>query len=174
MNGLARIIDRRTGGLFIPRILQKLGQHGASALQFKVEKGKYIPPMISRRRAANLRKRAIIEGTYGSFSPEFGGWDPAWDQDNKKVYALRPYKGHVRDRNRAQRAEIITKAMSKMEDKINKYEQEVIDRKPKKDIFYLFKRIEEIHGNKSKVKEDKGKGASAAGKKDAGKKKDKK
>lgn len=171
MNGFARMVDRKTGGLFIPRILQKLGQHGASALQFKVEKGKYIPPMISRRRAANLRKRAIIEGTYGSYSPEFGGWDPAWDKEEKKVYALRPYKGHIRDRTRAQRAEIITKAMKTMDDKLKKYEQEVIDRKPKKDVAYLFKRIEEIYGSKSKVKEDKGKGVSAAVKKDAKKKK---
>jgi hypothetical protein len=37
-------------------------------------------PKVSRRRANVLRKRAIRDGTYGTFSIDtWEGWDPAWD-----------------------------------------------------------------------------------------------
>ena len=31
-----------------------------------------------------------------------GGWDPAWDIP-KKMFILKPHKGHLRDRNRDER-----------------------------------------------------------------------
>ncbi len=49
-----------------------------------------------------------------------GGWNPEWDTP-KKMYFLRPFKGHIRDRNRAERASKITKAMEQMPAKIQKY-----------------------------------------------------
>ena len=91
-----------------PRSLRLLAQYGADAMKPKVIMGKYIRPLISRRIAAKLRKRAIVDGTFGSFklldanNNILGGWDPAWDQP-KKLYFLRPFKGHIRDRTRQSR-----------------------------------------------------------------------
>ena len=86
---------------------------------------RYLGPLISRRQAGDLRKRAIIRGTFGQFSypagmiahnPYFvnlslgvyhlkwnlGGWDPAWDEE-KKMFIMKPYKGHKRERDRESR-----------------------------------------------------------------------
>ena len=76
-----------------------------------------------------------------------GGWDPTWDAP-RKMYLLRPQKGHVRERNRPERAAKIENAMKGMSDRIRKYEQEVEDRKPNKDVFFMFKRIAELKGRK--------------------------
>lgn len=57
---------------------------------------------MSRRKAADLRKQAKVEGTYGSFTPNVGGWDPAWDEP-RKMYMLKPNKGHRNERTRAKR-----------------------------------------------------------------------
>ena len=43
----------------------------------------YRGGMISTRAKAMLRKHAIIDGTYGTFQPYVGGWDPAWDTHKK-------------------------------------------------------------------------------------------
>ena len=86
---------------------------------------RYLGPLISRRQAGDLRKRAIIRGTFGQFSYpagmkayytcfvnlslgvnhfiwNLGGWDPAWDEE-KKMFILKPYKGHKRERDRESR-----------------------------------------------------------------------
>ena len=86
---------------------------------------RYLGPLISRRQAGDLRKRAIIRGTFGQFSypagmiaynPYFvnlrlgvyqlkwnlGGWDPAWDEE-KKMFIMKPHKGHKRERDRESR-----------------------------------------------------------------------
>jgi hypothetical protein len=86
----------------IPRALRLLAAHGGAALRPSLDKGKYIAPLVPRRIAADVRKRAIVQGTYGSFSLPVGGWDPAWDE-TKKMFVMRPYKGHLRDRNRKER-----------------------------------------------------------------------
>lgn len=61
---------------------------------------------MSRRKAADLRKLALKDGTFGSFTPMQGGWDPAWDAP-RKIFMLRPYKGHKRERTRAARFNIV-------------------------------------------------------------------
>lgn len=128
----------------IPRALRLLALHGVNALKATVENGRYFGPMISRRKAAMLRKRALIDGTFGSFSIEQGGgWDPAWDLP-RKIYPLKPYKGHLRERKRPERAAKITNALKGMPDRIKKLEEEIRDRKPKKDIAYMFRRIESM------------------------------
>lgn len=89
---------------------------------------RYLGPLISRRQAGDLRKRAIIRGTFGQFSYpagmgayhtyfvnlslgvnhfkwNLGGWDPAWDEE-KKMFILKPYKGHKRERDRESRLAI--------------------------------------------------------------------
>ena len=63
---------------------------------------------------------------------------------------MRPEKGHLRDRNRAERAEKITKAMKGMPERIERYDKEVEDRKPKKDLTFIFKRVQKIAANKNK------------------------
>lgn len=70
--------------------------------------GKYRAPLISKRKAADLRKRAIVDGTFGSFqllgpnNQVVGGWNPDWDVP-RKMFSLRPPKGHIRDRTREMR-----------------------------------------------------------------------
>ena len=88
---------------------------------------------------------------YGAFDPVKGrGWDAKWDElKPKKIYFLRPHRGHLRERQRPERAAKITKAMAEMPEKIAKYEQEVRDRKPKKDIASMFARVARL--NKSKT-----------------------
>lgn len=137
-------------GHFIPRNVRMLCEHGLNALRPVLEKGKYVAPLVPKRLAANIRRRAIIEGTYGSFSSETGvGWDPEWDAP-RKLFMLKSPRGHLRDRKRPERAEKVTISMKGMDDKIAKLQQENRDRKPKQDIAYMFKRVAEIAKGKSR------------------------
>lgn len=85
---------------------------------FLLLSGRYIGAQVPRRAAALVRKRAIVEGTYGSFDPlrgalfvpfeysdllSSGGWKPEWEEP-RKIVSLRPYKGHERERTRQQRS----------------------------------------------------------------------
>ncbi len=68
--------------------LRQLCRHGIEALRpQRVNTDTKIiwrKPAISKRVAADLRKLAIRNGTYGKFDPETGtGWDPAWDTPNR-------------------------------------------------------------------------------------------
>jgi len=119
-----------------------LTMYGADALRPSLYKGRYIAPLVSRRVAAGIRKRALIEGTFGSFQANEGGWDPSWDI-SKKMFFLRPHKGHKRERTREDRANKITTAMEGMPARMEKHKQEVEDRRPKKDIFHMFKRAQQ-------------------------------
>ena len=127
----------------LPRAIRLLSQHGDAALRASLEKGKYIKPMIPKRIAANARKRAIRDGTYGTFEPGVGGWDPAWDT-TRKMFLLKPYKGHVRERNRPDRAKKVTTAMEGMPARFEQLAKDVESRKPKKDIAYMFRRVAEL------------------------------
>ena len=100
-----------------PRVIRQLAQHGIEALKPNLSSGRYQGPMVSPRKAAVVRKRAIIEGTYGTFCPYFGGWLPEWDKQRKMDF-IRVPKGHKRERTRAARAETITQAMKEMPNKI--------------------------------------------------------
>lgn len=96
-------------------------------------------------------EHAISLGLYGSFDPVKGlGWDPKWDElKPKKMYFLRPHRGHLRERQRPGRAAKITKAMAEMPERVAKYRQEVRDRRPKKDIASMFARVARISKRKS-------------------------
>lgn len=84
------VFDRVQNMLKIPRTIRMLTQHGADALRPCLLNGRYarlcmrsltwhkcahllsclcryIKPLVSPRVAATFRKRAIIEGTFGSF-----------------------------------------------------------------------------------------------------------
>ena len=135
---------------FIPRSVRLLCEHGVQALRPVLERGKYVAPLVPRRLAANIRKRALQEGTFGSFCKETGvGWDSEWDQP-RKMFLLRAPRGHLRDRKRPERAEKVTLAMKGMDDKVAKLEQENRDRKPKQDIAWMFKRVAELAKGKSR------------------------
>lgn len=126
---------------WLPRSVRLLAQWGDQALRPAIEKGKYIAPLIPKRLAANIRKRSIIEGTFGSFSKETGvGWDPEWDTP-RKMFILKAPRGHLRERRRPERADKVTQAMAGMEERVSKLAQEVQSRKPKKDIAFMYKRI---------------------------------
>jgi hypothetical protein len=136
----------RIGSLWKPtRTVRLLAEHGKDAIEPKKGAGmeaRYVMPMISSRKAAMARKKAIIDGTYGSFSPVYGGWLPEWDTP-RKIYPLRPMKMHSRERSRPARADKITKAMQGMDDKIAKYRQEIADKRPKKDMLNVIRMIDE-------------------------------
>lgn len=148
------------------RAIRMLSQFGAEALKSSVVKGRYvkrnqnekiskyisyIAPKVNQRWQNRLRKIAIIDGTYGSFTPMVGGWDPKWDKHNK-IAIMRPHKEHKRARTRPERAAKITKAMQDMPDKIIKYRQETADRRPKRGIDRTLKRLEKICTRKYKNK----------------------
>ncbi len=86
--------------------------------------------MVSKRVAADLRKAAIIGGTYGSFDSKTGvGWDPKWDNPGR-MPSLRAPKHHKRERTREQRAVNIETKMSGMPQAIEEHYQMLQKRKP--------------------------------------------
>lgn len=109
---------------------------------------RYMGPVISRRKAADYRKETIINDTFGSFVRNVGGWDPSWDIP-RKMYMLRPHKGHRSDRTREARAKKIEAAMKGMPERIAKYEKDLVAKKPRKDFFYYIKRMNEIAAKKA-------------------------
>lgn len=62
-------------------------------------------PRISARRAAQMRKEAIRNGTYGSYDPETGiGWDPSWDRSYRHMaLPLKPPKGKRHEKEKQSR-----------------------------------------------------------------------
>jgi len=127
---------------WLPRSVRLLGQFGAAALKKEIKNGQYIKPMISKRIAANIRKRAIVDGTFGQYTPGIGGWDPEWDEP-KGIHIMRPHRGHLRERTRNDRVEKIDKAMQGMPDRLDKYKKEAMERKPKKTILYMFQKAKD-------------------------------
>jgi hypothetical protein len=85
-------------------------------------------PLISKRRAAMLRKDALRSGTYGVFDSEKGGlgWDPAWDVELAKANpsglgrytAMRVPKKASRRRTREARAQKIEAALVGMDERM--------------------------------------------------------
>mmetsp|Transcript_722 Transcript_722/g.1149 ORF Transcript_722/g.1149 Transcript_722/m.1149 type:complete len:126 (-) Transcript_722:33-410(-) len=121
--------------------MNRLAKYGAQALRPSLIDGKWVKPLISARRAADLRKQAIIQGTFGKFEAETGkGWLSEWDSV-KKIPGIRPPKLHQHQRNREQRFEKIEKAMKDMPNKVEKYRRSVADSKPAQGIETTFKRL---------------------------------
>eukprot|EP00560_Eucampia_antarctica_P004609 CAMPEP_0197833854 /NCGR_PEP_ID=MMETSP1437-20131217/20335_1 /TAXON_ID=49252 ORGANISM="Eucampia antarctica, Strain CCMP1452" /NCGR_SAMPLE_ID=MMETSP1437 /ASSEMBLY_ACC=CAM_ASM_001096 /LENGTH=148 /DNA_ID=CAMNT_0043438147 /DNA_START=167 /DNA_END=613 /DNA_ORIENTATION=- len=103
-------------------------------------------PLVSRRKAADLRKASISEGTFGSFNPETGkGWDPQWDIEvynaRGNIPSIRRPKRHKRERNRENRAVKIESLLSEADDKIESYRKDMKEKKPDKGVETLFKRL---------------------------------
>lgn len=64
------------------------------------------------------------------------------------MYLIKPLKGHKRERTRDARATKISSAMKGMPDRIKKYEQDIKDKKPKKDLASIFRRVKMLHTRK--------------------------
>lgn len=96
-----------------------------------------------------MRKRAIAEGTYGSFDATTGiGWDPAWDVNvaisaastSTGRYRIRPSKKTKRERTREERAQKIEKNMEDMDEQIAQYYVDKAKKKPVKNFEWYFKK----------------------------------
>jgi len=139
-----------------------LSKFGSDALTPKIFNGRYKAPMISRRIAADIRKKAIRERTYGAFI-DGKGWDIAWDKAPlspvtptsnppligvPRFFTMKPPKGHSRERSIVQRVERVHKAMEGMPARLDKYRLDALSRKPKKTIASLFKRVAELDRKK--------------------------
>jgi hypothetical protein len=104
--------------------------------------------MVSRRVAADLRKSAIINGTYGSFDSTNGvGWDPKWDNPGR-IPSLKAPKDHKRNRTREQRAVNIETKMAGMDKLIDDHYRMILKRKPEKNFEYYYRRS--LRENRSK------------------------
>jgi len=101
---------------------------------------RWLRPALSRRKWKVARKQALLNGTFGSFSEEAGGWLPEWDEV-KEPRILYPHKKHKRERTREARADKIDEAMEIMPDKIREYRDTVKARKPPPGIESLIKRL---------------------------------
>jgi hypothetical protein len=115
-----------------------LAQFGVEALQPTLVNGRYHGPMVKPRVAALVKKRAVIEGTVGSFCPQFGGWLEEWD-NQRKVFMPRVPKGHIRERNRERRADKITRAMAEQPKKLAAHQADVVSRRPDRGPLYRFR-----------------------------------
>ena len=66
------------------KAIKSLCKYGSEALKPRLVNEKWCSPFISKRNAARIRKRSMIEGTFGSFDPKTGrGW-----------YVVVPYNIH--------------------------------------------------------------------------------
>mmetsp|Transcript_26133 Transcript_26133/g.29893 ORF Transcript_26133/g.29893 Transcript_26133/m.29893 type:complete len:144 (+) Transcript_26133:262-693(+) len=110
-----------------------LKQHGEDALKGRKFGDRWRKPLVSRRKAADIRKRALVEGTYGSFCSETGtGWDFRWDKSgNIGARTLKPNTNWTRKLERREvRAVKIEKKMKTMPKDIDTYRQDFKNSKP--------------------------------------------
>ena len=86
-------------------------------------------PIVSKRVANSIRKKALWDGTYGSFDTETGaGWDPSWDlllkSSQYKVSrygGILPPKKTSRERSREERAQVLEEQLESRLEKIEEY-----------------------------------------------------
>ena len=104
-----------------------IDRDGKAALEPQFVNGKWRKPRISGRRAAELRKTAILNGTYGEAG---NSWKPSWDVRRKPRVAMPP-KGSLDKRKKAERIAIIEANLADMDSKITKHRKLETERKPK-------------------------------------------
>ncbi len=111
---------------------------------------KWRKPVVSKRIAKDLRKKAIREGTYGTYDADKGiGWDQKWDEGlfgGKNVgkvnwMEIRGFKETKRERTRESRAQRIEGLLAAADDKIAEYRQNRRDSKPEGGIENVIKRM---------------------------------
>ncbi|CAM9229772.1 unnamed protein product [Chrysoparadoxa australica] len=116
-------------GLGMKRTVDILAKEGMAALRPKRMGGKWHGSAVSNRKAAFVRKRALVDGTFGSFSATKGGWDSSWDRV-KAPRILKPPKLHKNERNRAERFDAIVQALEEQPAKIEAYKKKKEALKP--------------------------------------------
>jgi hypothetical protein len=127
-----------------------------SAFKPQQANGKWWKPAYSARKMARFRKAAhesgaVLHSRAGGGAAEFGfdrgergkksrgwnanapAWDTAWDRPLKSTVMAKP-KGHIRDRTRGARFDKISESLTKMDDTVAEYRQEVEERKPLKTL----------------------------------------
>jgi len=136
--------------------LKKLHVQGIAALQAQPipdptsSRQRWKRPIVSRRIANDLRKKAIREGTYGSYDATQGiGWDQSWDEGlfgvknvgNVNWMEIRGFKETKRERTRESRAMRIEGLLEVADDKIVEFRQKRRDSKPEGGIENVIKRM---------------------------------
>ena len=137
--------------------LRNLHTQGIKALQAQPitdptsSRQRWKGPIVSRRVAKDLRKKAIREGTYGTYDASEGiGWDEAWDvglfKDNSSVgkinwMEVRGFKETKRERTRESRAKRIEALLDGADDKIMQFRQKKRDDKPEGGISNVIKQM---------------------------------
>jgi len=136
--------------------LKQLHAKGAAALQAEKiidttsPRQRWNKPVVSRRIANDLRKKAIKDGTYGSYDAAHGiGWDKKWDEglfagnNVGKVnwMEIRGFKETKRERTRESRALRIEGLLANADDKIVEYRQSRRDNKPEGGIENVIKQM---------------------------------
>ena len=148
----------------LPSSIRKLCKFGVEALKPQFVNNKWRPAAVNQRKAARIRKTAVVEGTYGHFDKETGiGWDPSWDKDQWKfnkssndekkpfldgaaatgnnIGRLQPPKETKRQRTRETRAVKIETLLEGMDERIERYREELKNKKPPGGIVNDFKRL---------------------------------
>ena len=115
------------------------------------QRQRWRKPVVSKRIAKDLRKKAIREGTYGTYDAEKGiGWDSNWDEglfggksNVGKInwMEIRGFKQTKRERTRESRAQRVEGLLATADDKIVEYRQKKRDSKPEGGIENVIKRM---------------------------------
>ena len=128
--------------------LRHLAKHGAEALKsqkiitqpkevhgriVKPAKEIWLRPVVSKRVGNDLRKKAIREGSFGTFNAETGvGWMPEWDlvlkRNSHRVTrygGMHPPKKTKRERTRQERAEALDQIL---ETRLEKVEEHYVEK----------------------------------------------
>jgi hypothetical protein len=122
--------------------LRHLCAHGEQALkQQKFGGDRWRKAMVSKRVAADLRKKAMIEGTYGTFNTETGaGWDPKWDNPGR-MPSLKAPKDSRSFQSREKRAVKIETKLADMDQQIEDHREMLRSRKPEPSFENYYKRL---------------------------------
>ena len=99
------------------RFLKASAAEARAMMQPSCVDGKWKRPLISKRQASEVRKQAMLNGTFGSWNPGQGGWLPEWDP-KPKLLVMKPPKQHKHFRTREERVAKIQKAMDAMPQKL--------------------------------------------------------
>ena len=121
--------------------LRHLCNVGEEAFKQRKEGDRWRKALVSKRVAADLRKAAVLAGTYGSFDVTTGiGWDPKWDNPGR-VPSFREPRDSQRNLSREKRAVRIETKMEDMDNQIQSYRDLLKDRKPEQCFETYYKRL---------------------------------
>lgn len=100
---------------------------------FQEESGKWLEPLLSKRKAAAFRKEALENGKMGTWTPGQGGWLHEWDQ-SKQFTIMKAPKLHKRQRDIEKRVQKVQDAMATMPQKLEEYRRQAKANRPLKGL----------------------------------------